>query len=596
VVSGSPATDKSALAAAVASHHSHSPKPALGGRGGGSGGSGEDEHDEDASLTVPSASRGVASNGRTRTQHQGARPQRTVFVSTGHSEAATARIAQALGLYGLSLGSSTTSSMHPHSQQQQPNLVTLLCAPATASAPLFSRTLAPFIALELCCFAAKERGEDVLLIVDEVGAAAASAIDAKEALLAPRTRAPRSSGSGGGSVSTQATAARSLCASLLDRATALRGNKNETGGSGGGGGGGGGSVSILALLHSAAPASKAGGSEHNVDNTAHVREALESLADATLQLLPTSTTNYRRSNNHNGGKALTREELLASVKKKSKDRKKHMTGEEERPSGQVVTGLPRRGPLPDLLSTPLCVDWDHAFNADTASNKTPPMFAPPRPPPSSTPPPALPSAGVTEPLAVLGSALRRLLRQASELATSAEMAQSMGISLAEEDPASHALLLRAASAKELLCQASALPATAGVALQGALQRRQKATPEAWPEAEEATAIAACLCALASLSTTTATAAAAATTKGLLEKGHDSGGGGDRWRALAQTLIEHPGFLEEVHQGISFAAAEMAADMHAAPGVAEAIVSRVEQQSRRRPRGENQGQHESHFEK
>jgi len=232
VLTGPPGCGGSALAATIARNHLNSYYP-LG--------------DGDAAAS-PSASSGV---------------KRVLYVSLGPSEAAIAQTAAALGL-GLD-----------HDNANAP-MTLLLAAPASAGSPLFSRTLAPFVALELAQ-AAASKGDEVLVVIDGVGALASLVADQKDAIVDHGSSS--SSSSGGGRVQSPAaaaSAARELVASLLDRACVLKGS---------------GSISMVAVGYApsaaAAAAAAAWGAPADGGGAGSAAaDALASMADATLWLSP----------------------------------------------------------------------------------------------------------------------------------------------------------------------------------------------------------------------------------------------------------------------------------------------------------------------
>jgi hypothetical protein len=323
VLTGPPGCGGSALAAAIARNHLVGYYPPL-----------------DAASSSPGAAR------------------RVVYVSLSPSEAAVAQTAALLGL-GLDHGSDPIAAR-----------VTLIAAPASAGSPLFARTLAPFVALELAS-AAAALGDDVLLVVDGVGALAALVSDQKDALLGSGQARPGGSGSrgssgGGGRVQSPAaaaSAARGLVASLLDRACVLRER---------------GSVSVLAVGYApsaaAAAAAAAWGAPADGGGAAGAAaEALASMADATLWLSP-EDRHTRRS-----------------------------------------------GPLE---ATPLSVDWGAMEEAGGA----PPAFAASSGAKNVVAAEAVGFGGGAA-MAVLGVALRRLLKERAEGAAGAALALRVGIAV-----------------------------------------------------------------------------------------------------------------------------------------------------------------------
>lgn len=235
VLTGPPGCGGSALAATIARNHLNSYYPLGNG---------------DAAVSS-SASPGV---------------RRVLYVSLGPSEAAIAQTAAALGL-GLD-----------HNNTAPPAVdipMTLLAAPATSGSPLFSRTLAPFVALELAQ-AAASNGDEVLVVIDGVGALASLVADQKDAIVG---HGNSSTSSGGGRVQSPAaaaSAARELVASLLDRACVLKGS---------------GSISMVAVGYApsaaAAAAAAAWGAPADGGGAGSAAaDALSSMADATLWLSP----------------------------------------------------------------------------------------------------------------------------------------------------------------------------------------------------------------------------------------------------------------------------------------------------------------------
>jgi hypothetical protein len=111
----------------------------------------------------------------------------------------------------------------------------------------------------------------------------------------------------------------------------------------------------------------------------------------------------------------TREQLLAAAAASTAQK---LAGARALLGGAPSKGGPHRGAGGDV-SVPLPVDWE----AMGGAVKSPPMFARSSQPHS---PSSSPSLVVADPLAVLGSALRRLLRQSSEAQANSELAKSMG--------------------------------------------------------------------------------------------------------------------------------------------------------------------------
>ena len=236
VLTGPPGCGGSALAATIARNHLNSYYPLGNG---------------DAAVSS-SASSGV---------------RRVLYVSLGPSEAAIAQTAAALGL-GLDHDNTAPPAVN--------RPMTLLAAPATSGSPLFSRTLAPFVALELAQVAASN-GDEVLVVIDGVGALASLVADQKDAIVGHGNSSTSSSGGGRvQSPAAAASAARELVASLLDRACVLKGS---------------GSISMVAVGYApsaaAAAAAAAWGAPADGGGAGSAAaDALSSMADATLWLSP----------------------------------------------------------------------------------------------------------------------------------------------------------------------------------------------------------------------------------------------------------------------------------------------------------------------
>lgn len=321
-----------------------------------------------------------------------ARGRRCVYVSVGHSASATAKAAQAIGLSPAAGGASSTSD----SVGARP--ISFVAAPApdglSAPLPMFVRALAPFVALEIAERGAAA-GEDVMVIIDEVGTYMSGAMDTFDAV--------ESSGGGGGGGSKQkdapptsaagtgvqvrgataaASAARSLCASFLDRTAVLRD--------------GGGSISVVAVAHTTADS---GSSVGVVDASASVvSEALVSFADATVPI---------RAQSAGAGRASEEGTLL--------------------------------------------VDWTEV--AGTNSPSTVPLIIGSLP--SSSPDGGRKIVGGA--VGTLGSVLQALLRDSAEAKAAASLAKELGFLVEQEDPDRFDELLQADRALSLLSVASSTP-------------------------------------------------------------------------------------------------------------------------------------------
>ena len=221
------------------------------------------------------------------------RPRRCIYVSVGHSASATARTAGSLGL-------APKSAFSNENIKGGAEPITFIAAPApdglSPPLPLFIRSIAPFVALEIAeramsCGTSSEDtdgGEDVLVVIDEVGMFVAGAMDVSDTIVTRGPKAAPKSGMQVRDATASASLTRSLCASLLDRAAVLRN--------------GGGSLTLVAVDRT----SEGIASETNIVDTSAdiVSEALLSLADVSVPL---------HASSHNAG--LVGREILVDWEK-----------------------------------------------------------------------------------------------------------------------------------------------------------------------------------------------------------------------------------------------------------------------------------------
>jgi len=365
--------------------------------------------------------------------------KRVIYVNLGHNKTVLTQLANEL-------------KINENDETNETKQLTLISAPkSSSSSSLFSRTISPYLALELGEKAAMLKGEDVLVIIDEVGGLAHDVMNAQDALLQSSQKSHTKLNQTIRSKVALSTSSRTISASLLDRATIMTNsshssssssisnhhqdeqgitNGSTTTTSSSGSGGGGGSLSVIALMSvnpdygalTASPVATSMSSEPSIDTTYDIiKEAFNGYSDSNL------TLSYH--------------DIFKRIRSRSQVSK---------PQGlsldwDMVNDMNK---LPPLFQSRLLKQSFLAIGTNNNDNDNDDKRL-------SSLSSSSESTKQSLCLGMLGISLRRQLKEASLVEFSAETAKELGILIEDENEISYRLIESTKQVKQLISESSA---------------------------------------------------------------------------------------------------------------------------------------------